>query len=212
MKIFLNGIVKENPIFVLLLGLCSVLAVTTKLEQAYLMGIAVLVVLVFSNVIISLIRKLIPDNVKIPVFILIIGTFVTILELVIASCVPNLYKAFGIYLPLIAVSCIILGRALIFASKESVSKSFLDGLGMGLGFLISIALLGLIREILGSNSITLIDELSSLTGFKLKYIEVLPNMKIFPMSVLVSPAGAFLTLGLLVALFNKLKGENNESD
>ena len=138
MKTILNGIFKENPVFVLLLGLCSSLAVTDTVEHAYLMGLCVLIILVFSNFLISLIRKIVPGSVRIPTYILIIGTFVTILEIVIKKYVPALYEALSIYLPLIVVNCIVLGRALTVATRENVLKSVLDGIGIGLGFTLSI--------------------------------------------------------------------------
>ena len=149
MKTILNGIVKENAIFVLSLGLCSALAVTTTVENAYLMGLCVLIVLIFSNLVISLIKKLVPDNVRIPVYIIIVGTFVVVLELLLQKFIPVLYSALGIYLPLIVVNCIVLGRALSVASKENIGKSVLDGVGVGLGYTFSITLIALIRELLG---------------------------------------------------------------
>ena len=148
MKKLFNSIIKENPTFVLLLGLCPALAVTTKFENAYLMGICVLFILLVSNTIISIIKKLIPENVKIPCYILIIGTTVTITEIILKKYIPDLYNALGIYLPLIVVNCIVLGRALLVASKESVKNTILDSLGIGIGFTLAISLIALIREIL----------------------------------------------------------------
>ena len=153
MKRILKGIISENPTFVLLLGLCPALAVTTKFENAYLMGLCVMIVLLFSNIIVSIIKKHVNENVKIPVFILIIGTFVTTLEILLEKYIPNLYEALGIYLPLIVVNCIVLGRAIEVASKESVKNSILDAIGVGLGFTIAISLIALIREVLGTNTI-----------------------------------------------------------
>lgn len=202
MKIIWNGLIKENPTFVLLLGLCPALAVTTKFETAYMMGICVLFVLLFSNFVISLLRKLIPESVKIPTYILIIGTFVTISELLLKEYTPDIYKALGIYLPLIVVNCIVLGRALAVASKETVGKSVLDALGIGLGFLFALSMIALFREVLGSNTITIMDGVSSITGFRAVY-SVYPTMLVLPMPILVTPAGAFLTLGFAIALFNK---------
>ena len=211
MKTILNGIIKENPIFVLTLGLCSSLAITDTVEHAYLMGLCVTVVLIFSNFIVSLIRKLVPENVRIPTYILIIGTFVTILEIVLDRYVPALYKSLSIYLPLIVVNCIILGRALTVASKSNPGKSLLDGIGVGLGYTLSISVIALIREILGSNSITLMNDISSLTGYIAVYKNIIPG-SIIPFSILKEPSGAFLTLGLLMALINKIKGGKHESN
>lgn len=211
MKKFLKGIIDDNPIFVLALGLCPTLAITTKFENAYLMGICVLIVLLFSNITVSLIRKLVPDNVKIPVFILIVGTFVTIVEILLKDFVPELSKILGIYLPLITVNCIVLGRALTVASKESVGKSILDALKIGLGYTLGLMIIALFREVLGTNMITLMDATSALTGYKAVY-KILPDIIIFPMNILVTPAGAFLTLGILLAIFKKIKGGKHESN
>lgn len=205
MKTIINGIIKENPTFVLLLGLCPTLAVTNKFESSYIMGFCVLVVLLFSNFVISIIKKLIPESVRIPVYILIIGTFVTIVELLLKEYVPTLHKALGIYLPLIVVNCIVLGRALTVASKKSVGQSILDAIGIGIGFTLALSLIGFIREIFGTNTITLIDGLSEVLEIgKLKYINVI-NLPIFPINILASPSGAFLTLGLLVGIFNAIR-------
>lgn len=212
MKRILKGIISENPTFVLLLGLCPALAVTTKFENAYLMGLCVMVVLLFSNIIVSIIKKHVNENVKIPVFILIIGTFVTTLEILLEKYIPNLYEALGIYLPLIVVNCIVLGRAIEVASKESVKNSILDAIGVGLGFTLAISLIALIREVLGTNTITLMDSISSITGYRAIYTNILPNSNILPMQILVSPAGSFLVLGMLIALFNKIGGKKNDTN
>ena len=206
MKTIINGIIHENPTFVLLLGLCPALAVTNNFESSYIMGLCVLTVLIFSNFVISLIRKVVPENVKIPVYILIIGTFVTIVELLLEAYVPALYNVLGIYLPLIVVNCIVLGRALVVASKEKAGKSLLDAIGIGLGFTFALMVIGFIREIMGTNTITLMDGLSSITGYRAVY-QVLPNTNIFPISIFKDPAGAFLTLGLLIGIFNALKNK-----
>lgn len=211
MKRLLNGIINENPIFSLSLGLCSALAVTTKFENAYMMGVCVLVVLVFSNLIISLIKNIVPDSVRIPVYILIIGTFVTILELLLKSYVPALYKVLGIYLPLIVVNCVVLGRVLDVASKESVKNSVLDALGIGFGYTISLMLISLFREIFGNNTITLMDSISSITGYRAVY-KVFSNTNIFPISILVTPTGAFLIFGLLAGIINYVRGLKSESN
>ena len=206
MKTILNGIVKENAIFVLSLGLCSALAVTITVENAYLMGLCVLIVLIFSNLVISLIKKLVPDNVRIPVYIIIVGTFVVVLELLLQKFIPVLYSALGIYLPLIVVNCIVLGRALSVASKENIGKSVLDGVGVGLGYTFSITLIALIRELLGNNTITIMNNISSFTGIRIVFENVINTSEIFPISIFKTSAGAFITFAVLLALFNKIKG------
>lgn len=203
MKRIINGIIKENPTFVLLLGLCPALAVTTKFENAYLMGFCVLIILLLSNIVISLIKKLIPENVKIPCYILIIGTIVTITEMLLKKYIPALYENLGIYLPLIVVNCIVLGRALLVASRESTINSILDALGIGLGFTLAISLIALIREVLGTNTLTIMDTTRNITGYISIYKNILPNISIFPIPILAESSGAFLTLGFLIALFNK---------
>ena len=210
MKTIFNGLIKENAVLVLLLGLCSALAITTKVENAFIMGLCVLLVLVFSNFVISLIRKIVPENVKIPVYILIIGTFVTIIEILLKKYTPILYDVLDIYLPLIIVNCIVLGRAMSVASKSKVGKSLLDAIGIGLGYMVILIIIAFIRESLGSSTITLMDGLSPLTGYKAIYH--LPETTLFPMKILVEPAGAFLILGILVGLFNTIKEDKkNES-
>lgn len=204
MKTIWNGIVKENPVFVLMLGLCSTLAVTTTFEQSYMMGMCVLVVLTISNTIISIIRSLIPENVQTPVYIVLIGTLVTILEILLKKYVPTLYESFGIYLSLIVVNCIVLGRAIQVASKCKVKDSFLDGIGIGLGYTVALMILGAIREIFGNNTITLMDKISSITGYRAIY-HVFSENEVLPIQFLLTPAGAFMTLGLLLAFFQYLQ-------
>ena len=206
-----NGILKENPLFVLLLGLCPALAITTKFENAYIMGICLLFILFFSSLIVSIIRHWIPDNVKIPVFILIIGTFVTITELLLKNYVPVLYDLLGIYLPLIVVNCIVLGRCLAIYSKEKVKNSLLDAIGIGIGYTLALMLIAMIREILGTNTITLMDGVSSITGYRAIYT-VLPKTNILPISIFVEPAGAFFTIGLLLGIIQAIKGGKHESN
>lgn len=208
MKTILNGIKDENPIFVLLLGLCSSLAVTTKVETALMMGICVLIILTISNLFVSITKKIIPDSVRIPVYILVIATFVTVIEMLLSKYIPKLYETLGIYLPLIVVNCIVLGRNLSVAVKEKVSTSFLDGIGIGLGYLFALILIALVREILGSNTITLMDSLSNITGYKAIY-KVFPTTTILPIKFFITPSGAFLTLGLLIALFRRNTNESN---
>ncbi len=212
MKHIKNGIIHENPVFVLLLGLCSTLAITTKFENAYLMGICVTIILIASNFMISIIRKWIPNSVKTPVYILIIATLVTIVELILKYYARDVYDILGIYLPLIVVNCIILGRALAVASKQPVWESTLDGVGIGLGYTAALMVIASIREVLGNNTITLMDSVSSITGYRAIY-RVFPENELIPMSFLISPAGAFLTLGILMAIFNAIhKGGKHESN
>jgi electron transport complex protein RnfE len=194
MKYFTNGLLKENPTFVLVLGTCPTLAVTTAAINGIGMGAATTFVLVFSNLIISLLKNFIPDKVRIAAFIVVIATFVTIVDLVMKAYVPDLYKALGIFIPLIVVNCIILGRAEAFAQKNKVVHAVLDGLGMGLGFTLAITLMGSIREILGSGSIF---------NFKL----VSGNASTILLFIL--PPGAFVTYGLLIASMNRIKARLN---
>lgn len=184
-----NGLVKENPTFVLMLGMCPTMAVTTSGINAIGMGLSTTVVLVLSNMVISLLRKIIPDKVRIPAFIVIIASFVTIVQMLMQGFLPSLYSSLGIYIPLIVVNCIILGRAESYAYKNSVMPSFFDGLGMGLGFTIGLTCIGVVREILGSGAVL---------GF-----HVMPDFY-NPMTIFIMPPGAFIVLALLVALLNKI--------
>lgn len=210
MKKIINGIIFENPILVGTLGLCSALAVTNKFENAYVMGFCVLMVLTISNLIISIIKKLVPENVKIPVYILIIATLVTIIEILLQKYVKPLYDVLGIYLPLIVVNCIILGRALQVASKEKVIPSVLDGIGVGLGYTFVLMIIALFREILGSNTLTIMDNISTLTGYKAIY-KIFPTNDILPINLFSKEAGAFLTLGLLIALAKHIGGKHESN-
>ncbi len=209
MKTIKNGIFNENATFVLMLGLCPTLAVTSTFEGAYIMGLCVLVILIITNLTVSIIKNLVPDNVRTPVYILIIATAVTILDFVLKKYVPALHETLGIYLPLITVNCLVLGRALSVATVSSVKKSLLDAIGIGLGFTLSLMLLGFIREVLGSNTITIMDGISSITGYRAVY-KVLPDTNILPITIFQKPAGAFLTLGLLLAFFNYLKDKRSD--
>lgn len=184
---FTKGLYKENPTFRLVLGICPVLAVTTSVKNGIGMGVATTMVLVCSNFLISLVRHLIPKNIRIPVFIVIAATFVCIVEMLMQAYSPDLYKALGIFVPLIVVNCIILGRAEAFACKNSVFKSIADGLGMGLGFTINLIIVSSIREILGNGTIY------SYPVFPKEYLPVL---------IMILPPGAFLTLGYLLGLSN----------
>ena len=185
-EILRQGLFTENPVFVLLLGMCPTLGVTTTLQNAIGMGLSVLFVLLFSYFVISSLQKVIPDQVRIPSFIVIIATGVTVLEMLLQAYLPDLANQLGIFIPLIVVNCIILGRAESFASKNKISDSLVDALGMGLGFTLGLVILGGIRELIGTGS---------LLGFQL-----LPEPISFP--ILSYPAGAFLTMGLIIAIFN----------
>ena len=188
-KAFLNGIFKENPIFVLFLGMCSTLAVTTSAFNAVGMGLSTMIVLIFSNMFISMLRRFIPDKVRIAAYVVVIAGFVTIVQMLIEAYAPAVSAALGIYIPLIVVNCIILGRAEAYASKNPVIASAFDGIGMGLGFTMGLTLIGIFREILGSGSIF---------GFT-----ILPSA--VNISIFVMAPGAFFVLAGLTALQNKLK-------
>lgn len=185
-----NGLIKENPTFVLMLGMCPTLAVTTSAINGVGMGLTTTAVLIMSNIMISLLRKVIPDGVRIPAFIVIIASFVTVVELLLNAYLPDLYKALGIYIPLIVVNCIILGRAEAYASKFNVILSAFDGLGMGLGFTFGLTCIGIVRELIGTGMVF---------GFK-----VLPSAY-QPLTIFILAPGAFLVLAFLTALMNKIK-------
>jgi len=199
-KELIKGLVVTNPVFVLVLGLCPTLAVTSSLDNALGMSAGVLFVLLGSNLIISLIRNITPNLVRIPVFIVVIASFVTILSLVFEAYLPPLYESLGIYLPLIVVNCIILGRAEVFASKNGVLASIADGIGISIGFALSIIVISFLREILGTGSLTVF-------GTRLFSIPVLSES---PLSFFIMPGGAFIVLGLLLALFRWLGILKNE--
>ncbi len=188
-KNFTKGIIKENPIFVLLLGMCPTLGVTSTAENGLGMGLATTFVLVMSNLVVSLIKNMIPDKVRIPAFIVVIATFVTVVEMVMQAYVPALFESLGLFIPLIVVNCIVLGRAEAFASKNNAWSSIIDGAGMGMGFAFALTLLGAIRELLGSGKLF--------------------NRTIYPeeygMLVFVLAPGAFIALGYLIATINRLR-------
>ena len=188
-KVLSNGIIKENPTFVLLLGMCPTLATTTSAGNGLSMGVATMAVLICTNIVISCIKSITPDKVRIPVFVVVIASFVTVLQMVIKAYLPEVDKNLGIFIPLIVVNCIILGRAEAFACKNTPLASLFDGLGIGLGFTMALTLLGMVRELLGSGSLfgeTLLPETTNILLFVL-------------------PPGAFISLGFLVAIVNKLK-------
>ncbi len=194
LKYFTNGLIKENPTFVLVLGTCPTLAVTTSGINGLGMGAATTFVLLFSNMFIAMLKNFIPDKVRIAAFIVVIATFVTIVDMVMKAYVPDLYKTLGIFIPLIVVNCIILGRAEAFAQKNKVVPAILDGLGMGLGFTMAITLLSLVRELLGNGSL-----------FEIKLLsENAQTILIF-----ILPPGAFITFGYMIAIMNRVKAKYN---
>ncbi len=186
-KIFLNGLYDDNPVFRLMLGLCPVLAVSTSVHNAIGMGTAVIFVLVSSNLIVSLIRKMIPSQIRIPIFVIIIATFVTIVDLLMAGFSPALHKSLGLFIPLIVVNCIILGRIESFAYKNNAILSIVDGLGIGFGFMLALVIIATFREILGYG-----------TWFGIKVF----GQHFQPVILMILPPGAFITIGLLMGLFN----------
>ena len=189
-KILTNGFMKENPVFKLLLGMCATLAVSTQAVNGIGMGLATTFVLVGSNVFISVLRKVIPSTVRIPCFVVVIATFVTIVQMMLKAYLPALDKSLGLFIPLIVVNCIILGRAEAFASKNTPFDSLLDGLGMGIGFTIALTLLGTVRELLGAGSIFGINILGSAYQ---------------PMILAILPPGAFIILGIMMGIMNKME-------
>ena len=189
LRILINGIVKENPTFVLLLGMCPTLATSTSAINGMSMGLATMFVLICSNIVISLVKNLTPDKVRIPVFVVVIASFVTILQMCLQAYLPAINKSLGIYIPLIVVNCIILGRAEAFACKNGPVASLFDGIGIGLGFTIALTVLGMVRELLGAGSL-----------FGIVLLPETYNVLLF-----ILPPGAFITLGFLIAIVNKFK-------
>lgn len=193
LKVLVNGIIKENPVLVLVLGTCPALATSTSFLNGVGMGIAATFVLIGSNVAISLLKKVIPDNVRIPCYVVVIAGFVSVVEMLMKAYVPDLYQTLGIFIPLIVVNCIILGRAEMFANKNGVIDSALDAVGMGIGFTLALGIMGIFREILGSGTIA--------------GLQILPDA-LEPIMIMKMAPGGFLTFGLLIALVNKLtKGQ-----
>lgn len=190
---FTNGLIKENPIFFQLIGMCPTLAVTTNAENGVGMGLATTAVLLASNVVISLIRKLIPTKIRIPAFVVVISSFVTIVGMLMEAYTPALFTSLGIFIPLIVVNCLILARAEAFAFKNNMVNSALDGFGMGLGFTMALTILGAVRELFGNGSIF---------GFNLLGASYPPAL------IMILPPGAFLTLGFLLAINNVIKSRN----
>ena len=189
LKILLNGIIKENPTFVLLLGMCPTLATTASAMNGLSMGLATMFVLICSNIVISMIKNLTPDKVRIPVFVVVIASFVTILQMCLKAYLPEINKSLGLFIPLIVVNCIILGRAEAFACKNGPVASLFDGIGIGLGFTLGLTLLGTVRELFGAGSV-----------FGITLLPETYNVLLF-----ILPPGAFISLGYLIAIINKLK-------
>lgn len=189
MRHLVNGFVKENPVFVLLLGTCPTLATTTGVISALAMGLAAAAVLICSNAVISLLRKVIPDKVRIPAYIVIIAGFVTVVQMLMEAYLPSLYDMLGVYLALIVVNCIVLGRAEMFASRNGVIASMLDGAGMGLGFTLALLLMATVREVIGAGSFA---------GLQI------PVISDYTVPILVSPPGGFFVFGVLIALVSKI--------
>lgn len=205
MEVFFNGLVKENPTFVLTLGMCPTLAVTTSAINGLGMGLTTTAVLVLSNVIISLLRHIIPNRVRIPAFIVIVASFVTMVELLLEGFIPSLYSALGIYIPLIVVNCIILGRAESFASKNPVIPSFFDGLGMGLGFTVALTAIGAVRELLGAGELFGVPVINKVLEAFSSMIGRADPIEYIPVSIFVLAPGAFFVLAALTALQNRVK-------
>lgn len=191
LKIIANGLIKENPTFVLLLGMCPTLATTTSLINGISMGLSTAFVLICSNIAISLIKNLTPDAVRIPVFVVVIASFVTVLQMCLAAFFPSINSSLGLYIPLIVVNCIILGRAEAFACKHGALDSMLDGIGVGLGFTLGLSLLGFFRELIGTGCVMGIRLLPETAG----------------MLLFILPPGAFITLGYLIAVVNRLRAK-----
>ena len=201
-KEFTKGLFKENPVFIIVLGLCPALAVSSQVINALGMGAAVIFVLLGSNLFVSLLKNFIPEKVRIPCYVIIIASFVTVVDLMMQAFAPPLSKSLGVFVPLIVVNCVILGRAEAFASKNTVGKSILDALGMGIGFTMALTLIALIREVLGNGTITLVA--LPIAGLE-DGVWQIPAIFDSPAQVLVAPAGALLVMGLLMAFFNWLK-------
>lgn len=196
-KVFLNGLLKENPTFVLFLGMCPTLAVTTRAFNAVGMGLSTMMVLICSNIFISLLRKFIPDKVRIAAYVVVIAAFVTVVEMLLKAYAQGISEALGIYIPLIVVNCIILGRAEAFASKNGPLASAIDGLGMGLGFTCALTIIGSIREILGAGTFF---------GFPIF------GEAFSPITIMILPPGAFITLGLIVMTINIISARKKKKE
>ena len=193
LKIFKNGLIDENPTFVQVLGMCPTLAVTTSLSNGIGMGLSVTFVLMLSNILISLLRKIIPQKIRIAAYVVIIATFVTVVDLILKAYIPSLSASLGLFIPLIVVNCIILARAEAFASKNGVIKSAVDGLGMGLGFTVALSIISAVREILGNGTLLNI-----------------PLGISSPAIIMILPPGGFLTLGIILGIINLIRSRREE--
>jgi len=209
MKNFKNGFIKENPVFCLFLGMCSTLALSTSLNNALGMGICVTLVLIFSNAIISAIRNITPDEIRIPVYIVVIATLVSVVELLVHAFLPNLYDALGAFLSLIVVNCIILGRAEAFAKKNPILPSIVDGLGMGLGYTFALLIISCIREFLTTACISLYNPFDMT---ELIFQIGLPQLSDYTISLFGTSVGAFLCFGVLAALFAYINSREKKGD
>lgn len=201
MQNFKNGLIKDNPVFGLYLGLCSTLAITTSINNAIGMGVAVICVLIMSNVIISAIRKIVPDDIRIPVYIVIIATLVKIIQMLIQAYAPALNTSLGVFIPLIVVNCIILGRAEAFASKNGVLDSALDGLGMGLGYLLAVLAMSFVRELLSTGCLVLTNPFDAAQVWM--NVRIIPEQ--FTISLFSAPFGAFMTFAIIAAALTAYK-------
>ena len=202
---FLKGIIKENPLFVSILGTCPALATTKSIEAAIGMGILFTIVLICSNVLVSLLRKLIPEEIRTPAYIVIIATFVTMVKMLTNAFLPELYSTLGVFISLIVVNCIVLGRAESYASKNKVFDSFIDGLGMGVGYTLAIVIMALFRELLGTGGITV----GNIFTFIPKYtLQIIP--KDYAISMFQNPAGAFIVFGIILAVLAFIKNRKDE--
>jgi len=203
LKIFTNGLLKENPVLILLIGLCPVLATGSSMNDGFGMGIATTFVLVSSNLLISIFRNFIPDSIRLPVFIIIISTFVTIVDYVMHAYMVELYASLGIFIPLIVVNCIILGRAEAFASKNSIKSSLIDGIGMGVGFTLAITILGAVRELIGNGT---------LIFFGRELFNLSASINFQPVLVFIMPPGAFIVIGFMIAGIRWILKRKADSD
>ena len=203
LKIFTNGLLKENPVLILLIGLCPVLATGSSMNDGFGMGVATTFVLVSSNLLISIFRNFIPDSIRLPVFIIIISTFVTIVDYVMHAYMVELYASLGIFIPLIVVNCIILGRAEAFASKNSIKSSLIDGIGMGVGFTLAITILGAVRELIGNGT---------LIFFGRELFNLSASINFQPVLVFIMPPGAFIVIGFMIAGIRWILKRKADSD
>ncbi len=202
-EVLTRGIIRENPVLILMIGLCPILACSTTVRDAFGMGLATIFVLICSNFSVAFLRRIIPSQIRIPVFIIIISTFVTIIDYTMHAYLPSLYKSLGVFVPLIVVNCIILGRAEGFASKNNIILSIFDGLGMGIGFLTAICVIGFIRESLGTGAITNPTPFLFIPPFQIK----ITGENFSPAVLMILPPGAFLTIAFLIAGLKKIKGK-----